>query len=134
MGSTLGPTLANAFLRFYEQSGQNNFLINLNRFIIEDMQMIFLHYLSHAIILLNLGIRDKNGKLSFLHVEVSPEENRFATTVYCKPTFSGVYRHFNSFLPTAYKFSMIYTLVLRCFSSCFNWTNFHNELIFLKDI
>ena len=29
---------------------------------------------------------------------------------------------------------MIYTLVFRCFSICFNWTNFHNELAFLKDI
>ena len=29
---------------------------------------------------------------------------------------------------------MIYTLVFRCFSICSNWTNFHNELVFLKDI
>ena len=29
---------------------------------------------------------------------------------------------------------MIYTLVFRCFSICSNWTNFHNELAFLKDI
>ena len=38
------------------------------------------------------------------------------------------------FLPTTYKFGMIYTLVFRCFSICSNWTNFHNELVFLKDI
>ena len=29
---------------------------------------------------------------------------------------------------------MIYTLVFRCFSICSNWTNFHDELAFLKDI
>ena len=40
----------------------------------------------------------------------------------------GVYTHFDSFLPPTYKFSMIYTLVFRCFSICSNWTNFHNEL------
>ena len=65
---------------------------------------------------------------------MSREGNKYATTVYGKPTFSGVYTHFDSFLPTTYKFSMIYTLVFRCFSICSNWTNFHNELVFLKDI
>ena len=75
----------------------------------------------------------KNGKMSFLDVEVSLEGNQFATPVYHKPTFSGIDTHFDSFLPTTYKFSMIYTLVFRCFSICSNWTNFHNELVFLKD-
>ena len=65
---------------------------------------------------------------------MSREGNKFATSVYHKPTFSGVYTHFDSFLPTTYKFSMIYTLVYRSFSICSNWTNFHNELVFLKDI
>ena len=37
MGAPLEPTLANAFLCFYEKSGSNNVLINLNMFIIEDM-------------------------------------------------------------------------------------------------
>ena len=37
MGAPLGPILANAFLCFYEESGYNNVLINLNMFIIEDM-------------------------------------------------------------------------------------------------
>ena len=65
---------------------------------------------------------------------MSREKSKFATTVYHKPTFSGAYTHFDSFLPTRYKFSMIYTLVFRCFAICFNWTNFHNELVFLKDV
>ena len=56
------------------------------------------------------------------------------TTAYRKPTFSGVYTHFDSFLPAAYKFGMIYISALRCFSICFNWTNFHDELPFLRDI
>ena len=77
---------------------------------------------------------EKNGKLSFPEVEVSQEGNKFATTVYRKPTFSSVYTHSDSFLPTTYKFSMIYTLVFRCFSTCFNWAIFHNELVFLIDI
>ena len=52
--------------------------------------------------------KKKNGKLSFLYVEVSRQEGHFVTAVYRKPTFSGVYKHFESFLPTIYKFVMIF--------------------------
>ena len=38
--------------------------------------------------------REKNGKLSFLDIEVSREKGKFVTTVYRKPTFSGVYTQF----------------------------------------
>ena len=44
-----------------------------------------------------------HGKLSFLDVEVSRQQGEFVTTVYKKPTFSGVYTHFDRFLPTVYK-------------------------------
>ena len=75
-----------------------------------------------------------NGKFSFWDVEVSREGKKFATTVYRKPTFIGACTHFDSFLPTTYEFSMIYSLVFRCFSICSNWTKFHNESVFLEDI
>ena len=54
--------------------------------------------------------------------------------VYRKPTFSGVYTHFESFLPTIYKFGMFYTLAYRCFKICSDWTKFHEELSFLKQV
>ena len=78
--------------------------------------------------------REKNGKLSFLDIEVSREKGKFVTTVYRKPTFSGVYTHFESFLPTIYKFGMVYTLAYRCFKICSDWTKFHEELSFLKQV
>ena len=78
--------------------------------------------------------QEKDGKLSFLDVEVSRQEGHFVTTVYRKPTFSGVYTHFESFLPTIYKFGMIYTLVYRCFKICSDWIKFHEELNILKEI
>ena len=91
------------------------------------MQMIFLYYSGHVIITLDL---------SFLDAELSRQGNMFVTIVYRKPafTFSGVYTQFHSFLPTAYKFVMAYTLAFRCFPICSKWTNFHNDLTFLKDI
>ena len=83
--------------------------------------MIFLFYSDHKTISLNFVIiltnvisnmnftfeQEKNGKLSFLDVEVSRDGNTFVTSVYRKPTFSGVYTHFDSFLPSTYKIGMI---------------------------
>ena len=54
--------------------------------------------------------------------------------VYCKPTFSGVYTHFDSFLPSTYKSGTVYTLAYRCLSICSSWTKLHNELVCLKEI
>ena len=56
--------------------------------------------------------QEKNGKLSFLDIEVSREKGKFVTTVYRKPTFSGVYTHFESFLTTIYKFGMVYSSLI----------------------
>ena len=50
----------------------------------------------------------------------------FTTFVYRKPNFSGVYTHFDSFLPSTYKFGTVYTIAYRCLlirSSC---TKLHN--------
>ena len=66
--------------------------------------------------------------------QVIREQGKFTTTVYRKPTFSGVYSNFESFLPSVYKFGMVYTLVYRCFRISSNWTQFHTELTFLKGI
>ena len=55
---------------------------------------------------------EKENKLSFLDVEVIHEQGNFTTTVYRKPTFSGVYRNFESFLPSVYKFVYIFVNIL----------------------
>ena len=73
--------------------------------------------------------------MSFLDVKVSRTGNKFVTTVYRKPTFSGGYTHCDRFLPITYKFGRTYTLAFRCFSLCSYSTKFHNELaIFQKNI
>ena len=46
------------------------------------------------------------------------KKGKFTTTVYKKPTFSGVYSNFECFLPSIYKFGMVYTLVCRCLCIC----------------
>ena len=77
---------------------------------------------------------ERQNKFSFLDIEVIREQGKFSTTINRKRTFSGVYCNFESFLPSVYKFGMVYTLVQRCFRICSDWTKVHAELTFLKKI
>ena len=69
----------------------------------------------------------------FLDIAIIHEDKTFTTSVYRKPTFRGVYTHFCSSLPFAYKFLIIYTLAYRCFRICSNWTKLHRKLVCLKE-
>ena len=124
MGSPLGPTVANAFLFFYEmkwlEQCPNKFKPVFYRRYVDDIFVLFEsagHLLKfHAYLNTyhpNMPFsfeQEINDKLSFLDVEVSQQQGKFVTTVYRKPTFSGMYTHFDSFLPEVYKVGMIYTL------------------------
>ena len=77
---------------------------------------------------------EKENKLSFLDSEIIREQGKFTITVYWKPTFSGVYSNFESFLTSVYKFGMVYILVYRYFRLYSNLTQFHTALTFLKKI
>ena len=77
---------------------------------------------------------EQNNKISFLDINVFHEQGKFITSAYRKPTFTGVYTHFDSFIPDTYKIGMIYTLVNRCFRICSSWSMFHQQLILLRQI
>ena len=78
--------------------------------------------------------RKKQNKMSFLDVEIIREDKTFTTSVYRKPTFSGVYTYFDSFLPSTYKFGSVYTLVYNYLPISSSCTKFHIGLICLKEI
>ena len=135
MCSPLGPTLANAFLCFYERKWleecPSEFKPGFYRRYVDDIFVLF-RSTNHLEKLPNyfntchpnMSFLDditrtfyqKNSKMSFLDVEISRENATFVTTIYRQPTFSGVYTHFESFLPSTHKFGMLYTLVYRCFT------------------
>ena len=43
--------------------------------------------------------REKQSRMSFPDIAVIREDKTFTFSVYRKPTFSGVYTHFDTFLP-----------------------------------
>ena len=50
---------------------------------------------------------EKQNKMFFFDVQIFREDKIFTTSVYRKPTFSGVYTHFDCFLSSAYKFGTV---------------------------
>ena len=54
---------------------------------------------------------DHNNTFSFLDVKLCCENNKVTTSVHRKPTFSGVFTSFKSFIPTVQKLCLVYTLL-----------------------
>ena len=71
---------------------------------------------------------EENGSLSFLDITITRENNKFVTSVYRKPTFSGVFTNFGSFIPEMHKRGLIKTLLHRRFRLYFNYETFHREI------
>ena len=148
MGSPLGPSLANAFLTHHEQDWLDSSPLEYRplyyRRYVDDIFVLFKSsdhlkrfqsYLNSCHVSMSFTIEtEQENKISFLDVNVIREQGEFITSVYRKPTFSGVYTHFDSFLPDTYKIGMIYTLANRCFRICSSWSMFHQQLILLREI
>ena len=64
---------------------------------------------------------------------ISQHNKGFTTTVYHKPTFSGVYSNFNSFIADECKHGLIFTLLFQIFSIVLDFSKFHEEVNYLKD-
>ena len=76
---------------------------------------------------------EKDNRMFFLDARQG-EQDKFTTSTYRKPTFSGICAHFDSFLPSIYDVVMIHALLYRCFQICSDWTKFHLELVKLMDV
>ena len=139
MGSPLGPTLANTFLFFdekkwlqqcpeefkpvyYRKYVDDNFVL----FKSSDHLIKFRDYLSKSHPNMKISFEEKKKWKVIFSRSCLQNEKIFVTIVSRKPTFSGVYMHFDSFLSTIYKFGIFCTLTFRCFSIYSNWANFHN--------
>ena len=77
---------------------------------------------------------EENNCMSFLDIKIIRELNSFSTSVYRKPTFSGVFTNFDSFFPLSCKTGFIWSLLYRAFSLCSSFELLHQEILKLKDI
>ena len=84
---------------------------------------------------LNFTVEHMSGnKFNFLDVAMKIENERFISSVYCKPTDKGIYCNYFSFTADTYKRSVVKTLVFRALKYTTNWTDFHAEITRLKQL
>ena len=77
---------------------------------------------------------ESDNYFSFLDIKITRQNQQFKTFIYRKPTFSGVFVHGESYLDQAYKKSLIDTLLFCWFSICSEYTSFHLEDGYLREI
>ena len=73
------------------------------------------------------------SSLLFLDIKVCRKNGKFVTSVYRKPTFSGVFTNYESFIPTYQKRGLLHTLLHRSFSICCDFKTFHFEIGLFED-
>ena len=148
MGSPLSPTLANAFLVYHEKNWLEHCPVEYRpsyyRRYVDDIFALFnsaehlksfYSYLNSRHLNISLTIEnEKDNRMSFLDVNIIREKDKFTTSVYRKPTFSGIYTHFDSFLPPSNKIGLLHALLYRCFRICSDWTKFHLEVVKLTEV
>ena len=133
MGSSLGPTLANIFVGFCEA----NLFTKINRPLmyyryVDDTFCLFKNENDADSFLIQLNSmhpslkftveKGSNHQFAFLDVFVHKTSTAFLTSVYRKPTFSGLYTRSELFCPQQRKINLIKTLIHRTLmisSKCF---------------
>ena len=143
-----GLTFANAFLVHFEKNWLQNcpsdFMPHYYLLYVDDILVLFT-FLKHSEAYENflngwhanmsfIIEREKQNTMSFLDVKIISEGKTFTTSIYHKPTFSGVYTHFDSFLLSNCRFGTVYTLAHTCLQICSSWTKLRNELVCLNEI
>ena len=77
---------------------------------------------------------ENNGSLSFLDINITRTNGRFSTSVFHKPTSTGLCTNINSFIPMTYKKGLLLSLISRYFNICSSYQSFHCELQNFKQI
>ena len=76
---------------------------------------------------------EHSNQLPFLDVLVKRNsEGKISTTLYRKPTFSGLYLRWDSFVPKQYKRGLINCLIHRAWKICSSYEQFHLEVKFIQ--
>ena len=78
--------------------------------------------------------KEKDSTLPFLDINIQKGDSEFTTSIYRKPTFTGLFSKYYAFSSKQNKENLIYTLTVRAFNICSNYFKLDAELIFLKDV
>lgn len=77
---------------------------------------------------------EKKNSIAFLDVNVKKTNNNLTTTIYRKPTFTGVMLNWNSLTSKRYKINLIGCLLTRAYGICSDLKSLHIEIEKIKQI
>ena len=84
-------------------------------------------------------VKEKDGDLSLLEINIFPEKAKIITFAYRKKTFSGVYTiisvdytAISISIPETNNTGLMKSFLFQCFSLCSNFVKFHYEINILK--
>ena len=141
MGSPLAPILANLFMGHHEKNWIDSYggpKPSFYRRYVDDIFCIFdnenqalnfLEYLNqqHPNIKFTFE-KEVNQTLPFLDILIDNSSDDIITSVFHKPTYTGLLTNFNSFIPLKYKIGLIKAILDRTFRISSSWQLFDIEL------
>ena len=144
MGSPLSPILVNIFVGFHERRLFDKFSKPFTYLRYVDDTFVSFKSRSDALKFFDALNRlhsslsftmevESNGQLPFLDVLVERGDSSFLTSVYRKPTFTGLYLNWHSFAPKSTKLNLIRCLSYRALYIC-SECEIDNELRAIRDI
>ena len=77
--------------------------------------------------------KESENRLPFLDVLIDNNQVPVLTTVFRKPTFTGLLLNFTSFTSYSYKLGLIRTLIDRAYKINSTWLGFHQETTKIRD-
>ena len=147
MGSPLAPVLADIFMStleerflasysgigpgYYRRYVDDTFLVFNN----SAEALSFFAYVNsqHPNIKFTMD-SENNSSLPFLDVKIDRTANGIETSVYRKPSFSGLYQKWSSCIPKSFKRSLVSGLFFRSWSICSNAVLFEREVGFIRTL
>ena len=114
---------------FYRRYVDDCFLI----FNEKEHAPLFLDYLNSKHQNINFTMEmESNNQIFFLDVLVIKDDFNFNTTVFRKPTFSGLGVSYFSYCCRKFKLNSIKSLISRAYGLCSTFHNLNNEFIYIK--
>ena len=146
MGNPLAPILADLWMQKLEQK-LNKFSTNKPIIWLRYVDDVFCLFCISKTKILDFHTRinkwhknlhftvefEANNSLPFLDVLITREENKLVTSLYRKPTQTGLYLLWDSCQSRRYKLGLIKTLVIRIYRICSTKKAINNELRLLKE-